>query len=479
MENEMEMVEENPMSDSDEREAERPEEEPRAERRRRLLRQFGLVCLATSGHFSLGATLPWPSPALSSMAENNATLVGTEIVLTSAEMDMTGSLVSLGSLVGAWVAGWMVSVLGRRRSLQVISVPYLLGWLCNALSPNAPVLLTARFVLGLACGATTVAASSYIMELADVSVRGMMSTMPTLGIVVGSLYTVWMGYVFPWHYLALVCAVPPALLLVVTFFLPHSPSFLVVRGRRQTAIAILKGLRGDYADVEAEVLELERRNASSKASAGWKSLFQPDVVKRISVVVALFLFQQMCGNYVFMIQTARILEAAGAPWDPDAATVVVAGVRVAGTVVTFFLLDRVGRRHCLTVSHAINAFALVVLGVYVHLRENAALDDDTYIRMNWLPLLCVLVIMFIMNVGLHPVPFILATEYFPTNIRAQASSICFSSGTAFAFLALQLYTPMQATLTQAGLYWFYAAVSALGVVVSVAFVHETKGRAVG
>ncbi|XP_042884240.1 facilitated trehalose transporter Tret1-like [Penaeus japonicus] len=477
----MDLQEAKPMNSApDECEAIRQKEEPKAERRRRLLRQFGLVCLATSGHFALGATLPWPSPALSSMAENNATLVGTEIVLTSAEMDMTGSLVSLGSLVGAWVAGWMVSVLGRRRSLQVISVPYLLGWLCNALSPNAPVLLTARFVLGLACGATTVAASSYIMELADVSVRGMMSTMPTLGIVVGSLYTVWMGYVFPWHYLALVCAVPPALLLVVTFFLPHSPSFLVVRGRRQTAIAILKRLRGDYADVEAEVLELERRNASSsKGSAGWKSLLEADVLKRIGVMVMLFLFQQMCGNYVFMIQTARVLAAAGAPWDPDAATVVVAGVRVAGTVVAFFLLDRVGRRHCLAASHAINASALVVLGVYVHLRENAALDDDTYIRLNWVPLLCVVVIMFILNVGAHPVPFILATEYFPTNIRAQASSICFSSGTAFAFLALQLYTPMQATLTQAGLYWFYAAVSALGVVVTFAFVRETKGRAVG
>lgn len=53
--------------------------------------QFGLVCLAASGHFALGATLPWPSPALSSMAENNSTLVGTEITLTPAQMDMTGA----------------------------------------------------------------------------------------------------------------------------------------------------------------------------------------------------------------------------------------------------------------------------------------------------------------------------------------------------------------------------------------------------
>lgn len=217
------------------------------------------------------------------------------------------------------------------------------------------------------------------MELADVSVRGMMSTMPTFGIVLGSLYTVWMGYAFPWHYLCIVCGVPPAVMLLITFFLPDSPSFLVVRGRRQTAMVILKRLRGNYADVEAEVVELERRNASA-ASKDWKALLELAVLKRIAVVVTLFLFQQFCGNYVFMIQTARVLAAAGAPWDPDAATVVVAAIRVAGTVVAFFLLDKVGRRQCLSASHAINAIALIVLGAYVHLADNAEPGDETYTR---------------------------------------------------------------------------------------------------
>ncbi|KAK7051429.1 hypothetical protein SK128_010949, partial [Halocaridina rubra] len=433
--------------------------EPRPERRRRLLKQCGLVCMASMGHISIGATLPWPSPALSDIAVNNATLVGTEITLTSLQKDMTGSLVSLGYLFGAWIAGWIVSLLGRRRSLQVFVIPYLCGWLLNALAPNPEVLLFGRFVLGLACGSTTVAASSYVLELADADVRGMMATMPTVGIVVGGLYTVGMGYALQWHHLALVCAVPPILLLIITFFLPSSPSFLVIHGRRQHALQILRKLRGPYADIEEEVSDLERKNLSSIADGqvGWRAILKPDVLKKVAVLVILFFFQQLCGNYVFMIMTARVLAAAGAPWDPDAATVVVAAIRVAGTLVAIFLLDYAGRKLSLIISHAINCMSLIILGLYVFLTDKASYDDDTYTRYNWVPLICVLITMFVLNIGAHPVPFILATEYFPTNIRAQASSICFSSGTIFSFLSLQLYSPMQEVMTQAGLYWFYAS----------------------
>nr|XP_027221823.1 solute carrier family 2, facilitated glucose transporter member 8-like [Penaeus vannamei] len=65
--------------------------------------------------------------------------------------------------------------------------------------------------------------------------------------------------------------------------------------------------------------------------------------------------------------------------------------------------------------------------------------------------------------GVNPVPHILANEYFPTWVRSQASSICISISTMASFVALQVYTPMQDGLTQAGMYGFYAAVCAIGI----------------
>ncbi|XP_069189645.1 facilitated trehalose transporter Tret1-like [Procambarus clarkii] len=451
--------------------------ESKRERRIRLIRQTGLVIMASMGHFSVGATLTWPSPALSDLARDNTTLVGTEMVLTTSQMDMTGSLVSLGSLLGAWGCGWVVSELGRLRAMQWVVVPYLLGWLANALAPNPSLLLTARCVLGMACGASSVAGTLYVVELADTSVRGTMASIPTIAIVLGGLYTVWMGYILKWHHLALVCALPPIILFLCTFFLPDSPSFLVVKGFKSEASRILRSLRGPYADIDSEVAQLETHNRAT--SGGWRKLLKIQVVKRVVVIVMLFFFQQFCGNYIFMVHTARILQASGAPWDPDMATIIVGIVRVVGAMMSLALVDHVGRRYCLITSHAINSSALMLLGIYVHLAEAAEPEDNTYSRLNWIPLTCVLVVMFAINFGAHPVPFTLAAEYFPTNIRGQASSFCYSFGTVIAFLALQLYSPMQETLTQAGLYWFYSIVSFLGVLFTCIFVEETSRRAVG
>lgn len=237
-----------------------------------------------------------------------------------------------------------------------------------------------RFILGVAGGMTTIAGYAFVVELADAHLRGTMATIPTMGIVLGGLYTVSLGYVLAWHVLAFVCILPPLLLLVGSFFLPESPSYLVVKGRRQQALVILRRLRGDYADVEAEVADLERRNRVGGGESGWRGLLKADVLKRIAVVVTLFALMQLCGNFVFMIYTARVLQATGAPLDPDAITAIAGALKVGGTLAAILLMDRVGRRNCLIGSHAVNAACLLILGTYVHLAEGAEPGDDSFDR---------------------------------------------------------------------------------------------------
>lgn len=74
----------------------------------------------------------------------------------------------------------------------------------------------------------------------------------------------------------------------------------------------------------------------------------------------------------------RILENSGATMDPDAVTAIAGVLRVAGTTAAIILLDVLGRRYCLIISHAINATCLACLGAYVYLAENADPLDDTY-----------------------------------------------------------------------------------------------------
>ncbi|XP_045135931.1 facilitated trehalose transporter Tret1-like isoform X2 [Portunus trituberculatus] len=428
-------------------------------------------------YVALGASITWSSPAVSSIEKDNSTLVGTEIVLTAAEKDMTGSLMYLGSLFGAWIGGWVVSKIGRRLSLQLLGLPFIAGWIISGLASNTALLLTGRLVHGISSGCLTIAGYAYIVELSDTNIRGMMATLPTLGIVMGNLYTVAIGYTLPWHYLCFVSAIPAIVFTIASFFLPESPSYLVIKGQHEKAISLLKSLRGDYTNIEAEVTKLECMNSSS--SSGWKGLMSKETLRRIAVVITTFFLSQMCGNFVMMIYTARILENTGAPMDPDAITAIAGVLRVAGTLAAVFLLDRLGRRYCLLISHVINAFCMIILGIYVHMAEAAAPDDGIFSKLSWLPMVCVMTSLFFCDIGVHPIPFIISSEYFSTNIRAQASSVCFSVGTIIIFGVLQLYSPMLTLLTQPGLYWLYGCTSVIGVVFALFVIIETKGMSVG
>lgn len=217
-----------------------------------------------------------------------------------------------------------------------------------------------------------------MVEVADASVRGAMTTVCTLAIVLGGLFVVGVGCVLRWYHLALVCAIPPFILLIGSFFLPKSPALLLVRGKRLEAVRTLRRLRGPYANLHSEIRMLEKKNFSQKPD--WKKIINRSTAKRLGVVVMLFAFQQFCGNYVFLVHTARILEKVGAPWDPDMGTVLVTAVRLAGTVVSIFLVDRLGRRSCLVVSHAIASISLVMLGTYVYLAEGAPDEDTSFSR---------------------------------------------------------------------------------------------------
>ncbi|XP_068247501.1 facilitated trehalose transporter Tret1-like [Palaemon carinicauda] len=455
-------------------------EEPRREYRRRLLKQFCIVTAGSMGHFCIGTILTWPSPGLADLALNNKTLVGTEFTLTDVQMDMAGSLVQLGSLFGSFFAGWLVNVVGRRRTLQIITLPYFLGWIITAFSSCSTVFLLGRFLSGIGMGLCNVAVTTYVMEMADTKRRGTMTVIPVLCVVFGGQYTLGLGTLLQWHYLSLVCLVPVLLMLITSFLLPESPYFLVLRGHRLAAANVLRRLRGKYVDVEEEMDDLERRNQSpsERKTSGYRALFRKKILVRLGVVISMFLFQQLSGNYVLIVQTGRVLEAAGTLFDPATAASIVVSMRIAGTVAVFFLVDRIGRRCCFVISHSVNACSLIVLGAFVYLNENSQVAQS-FTSLKWIPMVCVATCLFFGDIGLHPLPFTLAVEYFPTGVRSQASSVCMSFGTIFSFMTLQLYSPMQDFLTQAGLYWFFAGTSIVATIFTLVFVAETKDMPTG
>ncbi|XP_069972714.1 uncharacterized protein [Penaeus vannamei] len=114
------------------------------DRRKRLVKQTCLVALASLGHLAIGSNITFPSVAVSDLERCNTTITGGQLALTDTEKDMMGSLVSLGSLPGAWLAGILMAVIGRRYSMILSGVVCFASWVGVALLPTPTSLLVAR-----------------------------------------------------------------------------------------------------------------------------------------------------------------------------------------------------------------------------------------------------------------------------------------------------------------------------------------------
>lgn len=78
---------------------------------------------------------------------------------------------------------------------------------------------------------------------------------------------------------------------------------------------------------------------------------------------------------------------------------------------------------------------LATLGTYFHLKE----QDFPMEGITWLPLVAVAVFIIMFSLGLGPLPWIVVSEIFASNVKAQASSIACAANWLMAFLVTKVF----------------------------------------
>ncbi|XP_042211762.1 facilitated trehalose transporter Tret1-2 homolog [Homarus americanus] len=398
------------------------------------------------------------------------------------------------------MAGWLIGKIGRRCSLVVAVVPGMLGWLTIALAPDPTLLIVGRFLDGITAGMVSLAVITYATEIPDTRHRGSFGTIVCLMFLFGAGVCVCLGISLTWYQVAFVnVGVLLVYMIAIVPCLPESPTFLAVTNQTKEARDVLLRLRGADADVDGEIQLLKNLNQINGGSSRWGALLNCENMKRILLMSVLFFIQNFSGTSAVRVNATRILETSGVELDKDTSTILLFTVPIFGAFVLTLLVDRLGRRVCLVASLIPMMLAYCVLGFYIkfshHSINFATLDpldinltnytQDTQLtnsldnKWSMVPLACLVVSIFAMNIGIESLPYHLASELFPTTIRSQAMCVCTVIGSVTSSAALQLYSPMQNLLGPAGLYWTYGAVSALGVPFTLLFVPETARQAVG
>ncbi|KAK8406100.1 hypothetical protein O3P69_007073 [Scylla paramamosain] len=448
-------------------------------------------------YFVMGMSLSWPNLVESHLSVDNSTLFGNQLYLHPWQMDMLNSLLSIGSVFGLLLAGWIVRRLGRQKSLIAAVLPGVLGWAMLGFSYNAYMMLIGRFFDGITSGMVTLAVMTYATEIPDTAFRGTISTITCLMFLMGACVCTAIGIALTWYYVALGNMSVLLVYICIVPFLPESPTFLIVTGQEKRATKVLERLRGAYIDIGNEISLLKKMNDEMMSNTSWSFLLHRRVQKRILVLSMLFIVQAFSGTAVLRANAVRILHDSGVTVNKTMFATLLLLLPIGGFFVLWSLVDRAGRKVCLAISLTLMSVTYIFLGTKVYLQEptvvslvplepNSTASSPPYFTAQssgegawWITVLGLIVCIFAMNIGIESLPWQLSSEYFPTVIRSQAMSVSVAIGCFIAATALQLYSYMNEAFTTAGLFWAYAAVSGLGVVFVVLCVPETANKIVG
>ncbi|KZV15234.1 inositol transporter 1 [Dorcoceras hygrometricum] len=389
--------------------------------------------------------------------------------------DTLGWIVStmmMGAAVGAVVAGWLSSQLGRKRTLILGAVLFVAGSVLCGCAWTTEVLIVGRVVLGLAIGIASFTAPLYLAEIAPESIRGAMISlyqlMITIGILLAFLSDTAFSYSGNWRWMLGVIAIPGALFLFGVAFLPESPRWLMMKSRHAEAEQVLQKLVGNRDAVAREIGEI--REQLKTPQRGWHMFLQNRNFRRsVWLGVLLQVMQQLTGMNVVMYYAPRIFQDMGYATAAQMwFTAVVGLVNVLATFIAIGLVDKLGRKPILYIGFVVMTIGLGVVGTMMHLGIH-----DHGQQIFTVAMLLVFIVGFAMSAG--PLIWALCAEIQP--LKGRDFGIGCSTFTNWVANSLVGYSflPLLNGIGQAETFWLYAAFNAVFILFTFWLVPETKG----
>ena len=389
--------------------------------------------------------------------------------LSPALLGVTVASALWGTIVGAMLAGIPGERCGRRGSLRIMSILYLISALGCAGAWNWYALLVFRFIGGLGVGGSSVLGPMYIAEIAPAKLRGRLVGFFQFNVVFGILLAYFSNYVIglqrfgsaEWRWELGVAAIPAGLFFVMLFGIPRSPRWLVKKGRIDEARSVLQMTGEENFEQElqeiVQSIHLERRQAEEK-------LFSRKYAFPIFLAVSIGMFNQLSGINAILYYLNHIFAHAGfSKVSGNLQAVAVGCTNLLFTMIAMSVIDKVGRKTLLLIGSVGTAACLAGVAIifFTAAHQNLLL---------WL--LIGYIAFFAFSQG--AVIWVYLAEVFPNTVRAKGQSLGSFSHWFMNALISGVF-PLMAASSGGYPYVFFSAMMVLQLLV-VWFVYpETKG----
>ena len=365
---------------------------------------------------------------------------------------------NIGCLVGAMVAGMLSDRFGRKPLLITASVLFLTSAVATGAFNDFFMFNAARFWGGIGIGLASALSPMYIAEVAPAEIRGKLVSLNQMTIVLGILgaqvvnmllaenvgdvqdiLNTWNGQ-WGWRWMFWAEAVPAALFLLLSFFIPESPRYLRMKeGMTETGKEDVSGLKGLFSRRYSKVLVL-------------------------GLVIAVF--QQWCGTNVIFNYAEEIFKGAGYNVDSMFINIVITGIaNVLFTFVAIYTVEKLGRRRLMLIGAGGLGLIYLALGFCYY----AAVEGFFMVVLVVMAISC-----YAMTLG--PVTWVLLSEIFPDRIRGVAMAVCTFALWVGCCTLTFTFPSLNEALGTYGTFWIYSGVCAVSFLYLYKACPETKGR---
>lgn len=404
-----------------------------------------------------------------------------QLNLTPSQEGLVTSAITLGAAFGALVIGKLADTFGRRRMLWVLSVIFFIFTFACSAAPNAALLITFRFLLGLAVGGASVIVPTYLAEIATPALRGRLVSQNELMITGGQLlaFTVnaILGNCFPaiksiWREMIAFGMIPSAMLFIGLFFVPESPRWQIMTGQESAAVKTLDQIRPSHQESLNEmqsVKEVIIKHEHDKPLT-WRDLRRPWIRRLIMIGIGLGLMQQFVGINIMMYYGTSILMKVGLGHN----TALIANI---GNGLASFLAAAVGMQLMYTVDRR----KMLITGIIGTASSMTVLTLAIifFSRSRFLPIIVIAATMTFLaffQSCVSPTTWVLLSEIYPQRLRGLGMGIATFVLWLANFAVGFGFPVMIAKLGAVPTFGFFILCNLLSLAFAYVFAPETQGK---
>ncbi|WP_442680141.1 sugar porter family MFS transporter [Sphingomonas sp. ASY06-1R] len=402
----------------------------------------------------------------------------------------------VGSAIGAFTAGRLADRIGRRNTMIIAAILFLVSALLAGAATSSAIFIFARIIGGFGVGAASVISPVYISEVTPASIRGRLSSVQQVMIITGltgafvanyvlahtagsSTAILWGGFE-AWRWMFWLQAIPAAVYFLALLFIPESPRYLVVKGREAEAEQVLTRLFG----AEEAALKVSEIRASLS-----RDLHKPKLSDLIDKTtgrirpilwagIGLAIFQQLVGINVVFYYGATLWEAVGFTEDNALQINILSGVlSIAACLFTITVVDKVGRKPLLLIGSAGMAVTLAIVAYAFSTAVTGPHGGVVLPGHNGLiALISANLYVVFFNMSWGPIMWVMLGEMFPNQIRGSGLAIAgFAQWIANAAISVS-FPSLAVTPGLAITYFGYAFFAFISFFFVKAMINETRGR---